>query len=93
MDDTTTTVVSSVAGGGVITWLLQRVLNSPEKANDKIAALAEKLAELDKRTIRVESRVGSEGDVGTIMHVLTEMQQTQRETQSMLRELLSRSNT
>jgi hypothetical protein len=85
MDDTTTTVVSSVAGGGVITWLLQRVLNSPEKANDKIAALAEKLAELDKRTIRVESRVGSEGDVGTIMHVLTEMQQTQRETQSMLR--------
>lgn len=90
--DETTTVVSSVAGGGVIAWIVQRVLNSPDKINEKIATLGDKLAELDKRTIRVESRVGSEGDVGTIMHVLTEMQQTQRETQSMLRELLSRSN-
>lgn len=90
--DETTTVVGSVAGGSVVTWLLHRVLNSPDKINEKIAKLADKLAELDKRTIRVESRVGSEGDVGTIMHVLTEMQQTQRETQQMLRELLSRSN-
>jgi hypothetical protein len=31
--------------------------------------------------------------VGTIMHVLNEMQQTQRETQQMLRDILSRLGT
>lgn len=88
--DETGTVVASVAGGGVVTWLVQRLLTSPEKANEKIADLGEKLNALEKRVIRTESRVGSEGDVGTIMHVLTEMQETQRETQKMLRELLTR---
>lgn len=77
--DETTTVVSSVAGGGVVAWLVQRVLGSPDK-----------VAELEKRVIKLESRVGSEGDVGTIMHVLNEMQQTARETQQMLRDILSR---
>jgi hypothetical protein len=77
--DETGTVVASVAGGGVITWLMQRVLNSPEKVN-----------EIEKRVIRLESRVGSEGDVGTIMHVLAEVQEAQRETQQMLRDIMSR---
>jgi uncharacterized coiled-coil protein SlyX len=77
--DETTTVVSSVAGGGVVAWLVQRVLHSPDK-----------VTELEKRVIRIESRIGSEGDVGTIMHVLTEMQQTARETQQMLRDILTR---
>lgn len=81
--DETTTVLGSVAGGGVVAWLVQRVLHSPDKMNEKVN-------ELEKRVIRIESRIGSEGDVGTIMHVLTEMQQTARETQQMLRDILTR---
>jgi hypothetical protein len=78
MDDTGT-VVASVAGGGVVAWIVQRLLGSPDK-----------VVELEKRVIRIEARVGSDGDVGTIMHVLTEVQEAQRETQKLLHSILNR---
>ncbi len=72
--------IGLIAGiGAAVTWMSQRLLNSPDKVN-----------EIEKRVIRMESRVGSEGDVGTIMHVLAEVQEAQRETQQMLRDIMSR---
>ena len=76
-------VAASAAGGGVIAWLVQRTLGSPDKHRDEVAALRE-------RVIRVESRIGSEGDVGTMMHVLTTIQQQMSEVQRALSELTRR---
>jgi uncharacterized coiled-coil protein SlyX len=65
--DETGTVVVTVAGGGVVGWLVSRFLNKPDEQSKEIAAIRE-------RVIRLESRIGAEGDVGTLMHVLNNMQ-------------------
>jgi hypothetical protein len=88
--DETGTVVASVAGGGIITWFVTRLLNSPDTARKELDVVRAEVALLRERTIRMESRIGSEGDVGTIMHILTEMRQENRETRAMIQAVLKR---
>lgn len=83
MDDTATSVGAGAAITAAGVWLVSRLLNKPDEQAKEIAALRE-------RVIRIESRIGSEGDVGTMMHVLTEMQRQMAEVLRRVNDLADR---
>lgn len=72
--------VGLIAGiGAAVSWLVARLLNNPDKVRD-----------LEMRIVKIEARIGSEGDVGTLMHVLTEMQKQMGDMQRTLQALANR---
>jgi hypothetical protein len=83
MDDTATSVGAGAAITAAGLWLVSRLLNKPDEQAKEIAALRE-------RVIRLEARIGSEGDVGTMMHVLTTIQQQIEAMQRAVNELTRR---
>lgn len=83
MDDSTTTVAAAGGASAVVTWLVSRILGRPEKDAERVTAL-------EMRIVKLESRLGSDGDVGTIMHVLTAMQEQMGAMQKMLQDFIQR---
>jgi uncharacterized coiled-coil protein SlyX len=70
-------IVAAIGAGAA--WLVARLLNNPDEVN-----------KLKERVIRLEARIGSDGDVGTLMHVLTAMQKQMDDMQRTLQSLASR---
>jgi hypothetical protein len=72
--------VGLIAGiGAAATWLVQRVLKSPDDAQAREKAQDARAAALELRIARLEMKLGSGSDVGTVMHTLHEMREETRD--------------
>jgi hypothetical protein len=65
--------VGLIAGiGAAVTWFVQRLAKSPDESRDELARLRE-------RVIRLEAKLGSGSDIGSVMHTLGEMREESRD--------------
>jgi type II secretory pathway pseudopilin PulG len=72
--------VGLIAGiGALATWLVQRILKSPDDAQAREKAQDARAAAMELRIARLEMKLGSGSDIGSVMHTLHEMRDETRD--------------